>query len=241
MMERISLLVVSFALFSLGAYEVVTWPAWGLNGTPLFLLLGRMFRQLYAGAEIVSATIFAIFGIFGVYFVAAGPESRHTGRFEALLLYPLSVLFFSSVGFVVLGSELLAHNSFLAHGLEMIWKWRWRSGRKATLALIEEEWICCGWSDQNRYSSSPHCKQFSAFDDDLSATCDTVVMTFSGKAIYRQGLLLATLSLLMLVLMLLLVWMHQDDPLTRDIEDAESLEDRRKKLYSGHCPAIQLE
>ncbi len=87
-MERISLLVVSFALFSIGAYELVTWPAWGLNTMPLFLLLGRTFRQLYAAAEIVSATIFAIFGIFGVYFVAAGPESKHTGDLKLCCCIP---------------------------------------------------------------------------------------------------------------------------------------------------------
>jgi hypothetical protein len=66
-------------------------------------------------------------------------------------------------------------------------------------------------------------------------------MSITGKAMYRQGLLLASLSFLLLVLAVLLLWMHQEDAVTRDFEAAESLEARRKKLYSGHCPAIQLE
>lgn len=236
-MERISLLVVSLGLFLLGAYEVVTWPSWGLNGTPLFILLGTMFRRLYAGAEIVSATIFSVFGIFGVYFVAAGPESRQTGRFEVLLLYPLAVLFFSSAGFMIMGSELLAHNNVLDRFLGMLWKWKWRHGQRGTLMLIEEEWMCCGWLDADDYSASPHCHITSALDE----ACSTVVMSVSGKLMYRQGLFLGATSLLLLCLMLLLIWLHRDDPITRDTEEAELLERRRKQLYSGHAPAIQLE
>lgn len=216
---------------------MVTWPSWGLNGTPLFILLGQVFRRLYAGAEIVSATIFAIFGIFGVYFVAAGPESRHTGRFEVLLLYPLTVLFFSSAGFMIFGSELLAHNPAIDKALRMLWKWKWRHGQRGTLMLIEDEWMCCGWSDSSDYAASPHCHITSALDDN----CSTVVMSVTGKLMYRQGLFLGTTSFLLLCLMLLLVWLHRDDPVTRDTEEAEFLERRRKQLYAGRAPAIQLE
>lgn len=239
-MERISLLVVSFALFSLGAYEVVTWPTWGLNGTPLFLLLGQTFRHIYAATELFAATLFAIFGIFGIYFVAAGPESRHTGQFERVLLYPLSMLFFSSCAFLFLGSELLASNAYFEQALATIWKWRWKSGKKSALAVIEDEWLCCGWDSTRRYTAAPHCQQHRK-DVEALFTCDAVVMYFSGKPIYRQGLLLALVSFLLLTLMLLLIWLHRDDPVTRDIEEAEALEERRRKLYTGHCPAIQLE
>ena len=105
-MEKFSLLVISVALVFLGVWEVVTWPNWALSETALFILLGRTFAQLYAFAELSSATAFAVFGLFRIYFAAVETSRSHklTGRFEVLILLPLLVLYISAVAFMIMGS-----------------------------------------------------------------------------------------------------------------------------------------
>ncbi|TEB15287.1 threonine-type endopeptidase, partial [Perkinsus sp. BL_2016] len=137
-MEKLSLFVVSLALLILGLWEVVTWPNWALSESALLLLLGSVFNQIYALAELSSATAFAIFGLFGVYFSAVGGSSlshKLTGRFEVLMILPLLVLYTSAVAFMIIGSELMAHNAPLTAIIGRLWSWRYKPGTIAPILL----------------------------------------------------------------------------------------------------------
>lgn len=239
-MEMISLLVISGALLILGVWEVVTWPNWALSDTALFILLGRIFAQLYALAELSSATAFAIFGIFGIYFAAVETSRSHklTGRFEVLILLPLLVLYISALGFVVLGSELMAHNRFISALVGRLWRWRYQHSDRKTLIRIEELYQCCGWSESRKYAMSSFCHDY---PKNSISSCTPFLLNSSGKLIYRQGLLVVVYTVPLLLLAVLVIWSHKSDPVAADVEEAEVLNERRKQLYSGNAPAIQLQ
>lgn len=239
-MEKNSLLVVSIALTFLGVWEVVTWPNWALNDTALFILLGRSFAQIYALAELSSATAFAIFGIFGIYFAAVETSRSHklTGRFEVLILIPLMVLYVSAVGFMILGSELMAHNKFLSAVTGRLWQWRYQHDDWSTLVNIEELYQCCGWSESKKFAISAFCRDY---PKKAIESCTPFLLNNSGKAIYRQGLLVVVYTVPILFLAVLVIWSHKSDPVAADVEEAETLDQRRKQVYSGNAPAIQLQ
>ena len=239
-MEKISLVVISVALIFLGVWEVVTWPNWALSDTALFLLLGRLFAQLYAFAELSSATAFAIFGFFGIYFAAVETSRSHklTGRFEILVLLPLLVLYISAVGFMVLGSELMAHNRIVSAVIGRLWRWRYQHSDRTTLIKIEELYQCCGWSKAHKFATSSFCHDFPKYS---ISSCTPYLLNASGKLIYRQGLLVVIYTIPLLLLAVLVIWSHKSDPVAADVEEAEVLNERRKQLYSGNAPAIQLQ
>lgn len=239
-MEMISLLVISGALLILGVWEVVTWPNWALTDTALFILLGRIFAQLYALAELSSATAFAIFGIFGIYFAAVetGRSHKLAGRFEVLVLVPLLVLCISAAGFMVLGSELMAHNRFVSALIGRFWRWRYQHSDRRTLVRIEELYQCCGWSEARKFAMSSFCHEYPTKS---ISSCTPFLLNASGKLIYRQGLLVVGYTVPLLLLALLVIWSHKANPVTADVEEAEVLNERRKQLYSGNAPAIQLQ
>ena len=143
-MEKFSLSRISVSLLILGIWEVVTGPQWALNDSPLFILLGHSFRQIYALTELSSATAFAIFGLFGLYFAAVESRRSHklTGRFEVWILLPILVLYFSAIGFIILGSELMAHNRFFSALAGRLWRWRYQHSDRKTLSRIEELYQC---------------------------------------------------------------------------------------------------
>lgn len=239
-MEKISLFVVSIALLLLGAWEVVTWPQWALSDSALFILLGSSFNRLYALAELTSATAFAIFGIFGVYFAAVESTRSHklTGRFEVLVLVPILVLYFSAIGFMIVGSEMMAHNRFLTALAGRLWRWRFQHSDAKTLIRIEETFQCCGWSRSHKFSLSAFCRDMPT---NAITSCAPFVLNDSGKAIYRQGLMVAGYTIPLLILACLVIWSHKSDPIAADVEEAETLNQRRKSLYTGDAPAIQLQ
>ena len=224
----------------LGVWEVVTWPNWALCDTALFILLGRTFGQLYALAELSSATAFAIFGLFGIYFVAveSGRAHKLTGRFEIWILLPLLVLYFSAVGFMILGAELMAHNRFFSLLVGRLWRWRYQHSDQRNLVRIEELYQCCGWSESNKFALSSFCHDY---PKNSISSCSPFLLNLSGKLIYRQGLLVVVYTVPLLLLAVLVVWSHKADPVAADVEEAEFLNERRKQLYSGNAPAIQLQ
>ena len=240
MLEKFSLLVISVALLLLGVYEVVTWPQWALNDTALFILLGRSFRQLYALAELFSATSFAIFGLFGIYFAVVEGARSHklTGRFEILILLPILVLFVSAGAFMVLGAELMAHNRFLGILAGRVWSWRYRHADRKTLVRIEEMYKCCGWAHLNQFALSPFCHDNPAGS---IKSCTSAVLNLSGRELYRQGLIVTVYTVPLLLLAGLIIWSHKSDPVSADVEEAETLNERRKQLYTGNAPAIQIQ
>ena len=239
-MEKISLSVISIALLLLGIWEVVTWPQWALSDSPLFILLGRTFRQIYALAELSSATAFAIFGLFGLYFAAVESSQSHklTGRFEVWLLLPILVLYFSAIGFMIIGAELMAHNRFFSALSGRIWRWRYQHADRKTLLRIEDLYQCCGWSRSHKYALSPFCH---SNPTSSIPSCSPFVLNHSGEQIYRQGLLVAGYTLPLLLLAVLVIYSHKSDPIAADVEEAETLNNRRKQLYTGNAPAIQLQ
>lgn len=239
-MEKFSLLVISVALVFLGVWEVVTWPNWALSETALFILLGRTFAQLYALAELSSATAFAVFGLFGIYFAAVETSRSHklTGRFEVLILLPLLVLYISAVAFMIMGSELMAHNRFFSMLVGRLWRWRYQHSDRKTLVRIEELYQCCGWSESNKFALSSFCHDY---PKKSIQSCTPFLLNHSGKLMYRQGLLVVLYTVPLLLLALLTIWSHKHDPVAADVEEAEVLNERRKQLYSGNAPAIQLQ
>lgn len=240
-MEKLSLFVVSAALLLLGIWEVVTWPHWALTDTALFTLLGQMFAQLYSLAELSSATAFAVFGLFGIYFAAVEGQRSHklTGRFEVLLVLPLLVLYISALAFMVIGSELMAHNAILTMMVGKLWRWRYhRSTGHLILAKIEGNYSCCGWSSSRAFAVSEFCHQSPT---QSIPSCSTFLLNYSGKYMYRQGLLVVMYTVPLLLLTLLVIYSHKSDPVAADVEEAETLNDRRKQVYSGNAPAIQLQ
>lgn len=239
-MEKFSLSVISVALLLLGIWEVVTWPQWALSDSPLFILLGRSFRQIYALTELTSATAFAIFGLFGLYFAAVGSSQSHklTGRFEVWILLPLLVLYFSAVGFVILGAELMAHNRLLSMLAGRLWRWRFQHSDHATLLSIEDLYQCCGWSKSHKYALSRFCHTNPIAS---ISSCSPFILNHSGEHIYRQGLLILLYTFPLLLLAVLVIYSHKADPVAADVEEAETLNDRRKQLYTGNAPAIQLQ
>lgn len=241
-MEKLSLFVVSAALLLLGIWEVVTWPHWALNDTALFMLFGPNFAKLYAFAELSSATAFAIFGLFGIYFAAAvdGGNRSHklTGRFEGLLALPLLVLYISALAFLIAGSELMAHNRIFTALTGKIWRWRFQRREHRLLAAIEETYSCCGWSKQRSFAVSEFCHQNPT---ESISSCTGFLLNHSGKQIYRQGLMVIVYTVPLLLLVSIVIYSHKSDPVAADVEEAETLNERRKQLYSGNAPAIQLQ
>lgn len=239
-MEKISLSVISVALLLLGIWEVVTWPQWALSDSPLFILLGRSFRQIYAFAELSSATAFAVFGLFGIYFAAVESSRSHilTGRFEVWILLPILFLYFSAIGFMILGAELMAHNQFLSAIAGRLWRWRYQHFDKDTLLRIEDLYQCCGWSKSHKYALSHFCHSIPISS---ISSCTPFVLNHSGEQIYRQGLFAAAYTLPLLILAGLVIYSHKSDPIAADVEEAETLNIRRKQLYTGNAPAIQLQ
>ena len=243
-MEKLSLFVVSLALLILGLWEVVTWPNWALSESALLLLLGSVCNQIYALAELSSATAFAIFGLFGVYFSAVGGSSlshKLTGRFEVLMILPLLVLYTSAVAFMIIGSELMAHNAPLTAIIGRLWSWRYNqdSNRLRILAKIEGTYSCCGWSQTRAFAVSDFCHRQNPTQSFPS--CSVYLLNYSGKLIYRQGLMVVVYTVPLLLLLALVIYSHKSDPVAADVEEAETLNDRRKQLYSGNAPAIQLQ
>ena len=239
-MEKFSLSVISVALLLLGIWEVVTWPQWALSDSPLFILLGRSFRQIYAFAELTSATAFAVFGLFGIYFAAVESSRSHklTGRFEVWILMPILVLYFSAIGFMILGAELMAHNRFLSAVAGRLWRWRYQHFDKKIILRIEDLYQCCGWSKSHKYALSHFCHSNSTSS---ISSCTPFVLNYSGEQIYRQGLLAAAYSIPLLLLAGLVIYCHKSDPIAADVEEAETLNNRRKQLYTGNAPAIQIQ
>ena len=240
-MEKISLFVISSALLLLGIWEVVTWPQWALSNTPLFILFGKKFHLLYSLAELLSASAFAIFGLFGIYFssIVEGTRSHKiTGRFEVLLLIPILVLFFSANSFMVIGAELMAHNRILRALAGRLWRWRFQHAGQETLAQIEDNFQCCGWTSSHNFSVSPFCGQYPT---KRITSCVPFILNYSGRAVYRQGLFVGIYTLPLILLATLVIWTHKLDPVSADVEEAEVLNERRKQLYSGNAPAIQIQ
>lgn len=239
-MEKFSLSLISVALLLLGIWEVVNWPQWALTDSPLFILLGGYFRLIYAFAELSSATAFAIFGLFGLYFAVVESSRSHklTGRFEIWILLPLLVLYFSAIGFIILGSELMAHNRFLSALAGRLWRWRYQHFDKETLLKIEDLYQCCGWSKSHKFALSHFCHSNPASS---ISSCSPFILNHSGQQIYRQGLLAIAYSFPLLILAGLVIYSHKSDPVAADVEEAEILNNRRKQLYTGNAPAIQLQ
>lgn len=241
-MEKFSLFVVSIALTFLGIWEVVTWPNWALNDSALFILFGSIFAQIYALAELSSASAFAIFGLFGIYFAAVESSRSHklTGRFEILILLPLLVLYISALVFLIIGSELMAHNYILKALTGRLWRWRYQHstyGHKI-LGKIEGLYSCCGWSKTRAFSVSEFCHQNPTKS---IPSCTAFLLNYSGKQIYRQGIIVIAYTVPLLLLISLVIYSHKSDPVAADVEEAEILNDRRKQVYSGNAPAIQLQ
>lgn len=240
-MEMLSLFVVSAALLLLGVWEVVTWPHWALSDTALFMLFGRIFNQLYSLAELTSATAFTVFGLFGIYFAAVEGNRSHklTGRFEVLLALPLLVLYISALAFMIVGSELMAHNTLLTTLVGKIWRWRYqRSSDHHLLAKIEGTYSCCGWSSSRAFAVSEFCHENPTRS---IPSCSAFLLNYSGKYVYRQGLLVVMYTVPLLLLTSLVIYSHKSDPVAADVEEAETLNDRRKQVYIGNAPAIQLQ
>lgn len=239
-MEKFSLSVISVALLLLGIWEVVTWPQWALSDSPLFILLGSSFRKIYALTELTSATAFAIFGLFGIYFAAVESSRSHklTGRFEVWILLPLLVLYFSAIGFMILGAELMAHNRLLSTLAGRLWRWRFQHSDRKTLLKIEDLYQCCGWSKSHKYALSYFCHSNPTTS---FRSCSPFVLNHSGEQIYRQGLIVAGYTLPLLILAGLVIYSHKSDTIAADVEEAETLNNRRKQLYSGNAPAIQIQ
>lgn len=237
-MERASLLVAAIALLLLGTWELVMWPHWALSQSALFLLLGHTFRKLYTLTELASAGLFVISGLFGVYF-AGVEESIVVPSFEIVLLLPLTVLFTSAAAFVILGSELMAHNRLLTALTGKLWKWRFnRHSNHKTLAQIEETFQCCGWGHRREFAVSRFCRDLPKIS---VSSCAPFLLNHSGKSIYRQGLVVSLYSAPLLLLVLLVVLSHKKRISVVDVEEAELLDQRRKQVYSGEAPAIQLQ
>ena len=239
-MERTSLLVVSTGLILLGLWELLNWPKWIPSTSPLFIMLGKSFSLIYGAVELASAAAITALGLLGIYFASGiSTENKNTGRFEFVLLIPLTVLFTSSLGFVIFGSELMAHNGIISAALGRLWKWRFNHSR-GPLYLIEDTYQCCGWGrdDQNNYALSRFC---SLLDHSRIRSCNAALLNISGRQIYRIGLAVLLYSLPLLLLAILVIWSHKHDPIASDIEDAEFLDERRKQLFAGQVPAIQLQ
>lgn len=242
-MEKISLFVVALGLLVLGVGELITWPSWALNSTALFILLGRTFRLVYSSTELLGATLFAIFGLFGLYFALTDRTADHprlTGRFELLLLLPLLVILFSALSFIIFGAELMGFNSFIVVLLGKLWIWRYNHAQTSILMRIEKHFRCCGWADSNAFSVSDFCKDDSSNLRSFK-TCSGVILEQSGKTIYRQGLYVSIYIIPLIILALLVIYSHKHDPISLDIEEAAILDDRRKRLYSGNAAPIQID
>lgn len=236
MTRRLALTLVGACLVGSGIGWLLQWPVWNTAASPLATLLGTQFAVLMGVAEAAVAIGVVAVGLVTIYLAAIDGHSRITRRMEHLAIVSLLMLLASAASLALFGGELMAHNHMLSRVARMLWQWQWHH-RRGTIVAIEEGWRCCGWS-QNKLVAAPFCVMS---HEHASPACGPLLLHIAGRNAWRVAEVSIAGLLTLLLAVSFLAMAPREDETATDIETAVNLDTRRKQLYTGTSPALQLD